>query len=81
MLGVVTLPSGWHMTLCGAAESTVKQRELWKEAETTARAKSLEQGVKFIEVDKKAFAEKTRPMYEKQPPEVKAFIEKIREVE
>lgn len=64
-----------------AAESTVKQRELWKEAETTARAKSLEQGVKFIEVDKKAFAEKTRPMYEKQPPEVKAFIEKIREVE
>ncbi len=63
-----------------AAESTEKQRVLWKEAEKIARAKSEDQGVKFIEVDKAAFAEKTRPMYDTQPEAVKRFIERIREV-
>ena len=63
-----------------AREASDFQRKLWQEAELDSRRKSEEQGVKFITVDKKVFADKLRPMYETQPEAVRKLIHEIREV-
>ncbi len=63
-----------------AAESGVFQRRLWEEAEKRARARSEEQGVEFIPVDKAAFAAKMEPVYASYTGKTADMIRRIREV-
>ena len=63
-----------------AAESSLCQRELWKEAEQKARKKAEDLGVEFIRVDKKKFAEKMKPMYKTLPEKTAALVREIQEV-
>ncbi len=63
-----------------AAESGLLERELWKEAEGRARQRAEELGVEFITVDKKAFADKIRPMYSALDPKTAALVNEIQEV-
>ena len=63
-----------------AAESSLYQRELWIESEKQARRKAEELGVEFIDVDRKEFAEKMKPLYDGLPPETAALVREIEEV-
>ncbi|WP_280562964.1 TRAP transporter substrate-binding protein [Chromohalobacter sp. 48-RD10] len=64
-----------------AAESTSTQKAAWQRAseDAVATAKN-EMGVEFIEVDKRAFAERTRPIRDRvaaQSPRARQWIEEI----
>ena len=63
-----------------AYESSLKQRELWKEADKTAIARAKDHGVRFIEVDRKAFADKLKPLRENQPEAVLKYVKRIEQV-
>ena len=63
-----------------AAESSLYQRDLWIESEKQARRKAEELGVEFIDVDRKEFAEKMKPLYDRLPPETAALVREIEEV-
>ena len=63
-----------------AHESSLKQRELWKEADKTATSRAKDLGVKFIEVDRKAFADKLKPLRENQPEAVLKYVKRIEQV-
>ena len=63
-----------------AHESSLKQRELWKEADKIAVERAGKQGVQFLEVDKSAFAEKLRPLRENQPERIMKYVKRIGEV-
>ena len=51
-----------------------------EEAEKESRKRSEEAGVRFLSVDKTAFAEKLRPLYDSQPEAVRKLVREIREV-
>ncbi len=63
-----------------AMESSIFQRELWKQAEAAARKKAENAGVQFITVDKAPFIEKIAPMYNTLPKNIAALVHEIREV-
>lgn len=63
-----------------AHEASLYQRKLWEEAEKESRKRSEEAGVRFLSVDKTAFAEKLRPLYDSQPEAVRKLVREIREV-
>ena len=63
-----------------AHESSLKQRELWKEADRIAVERAKKQGVQFIEVDQRPFAEKLRPLRENQPEPIMKYVRRIEQV-
>lgn len=63
-----------------AHEASLYQRKLWEEAEKESHQRAEAAGVRFLPVDKAAFAEKLRPLYQKQPKAVKQLIKEIQEV-
>ena len=63
-----------------ARESSLYQRELWKEAEKLARERAEKQGVRFLNVDTAEFADRMKPMYDSMPAKTAELIRKIREV-
>ena len=63
-----------------AHESSLKQRELWKEADRIAVERAKKQGVRFIEVDQRPFAEKLRPLRENQPEPIMKYVRRIEQV-
>ena len=63
-----------------ARESSLYQRELWKEAEKLARERAEKQGVRFLNVDTAEFADRMKPMYDSMPAKTAELICKIREV-
>jgi tripartite ATP-independent transporter DctP family solute receptor len=64
-----------------AEESAVYQRELWAAAEEEALEAVKKAGVKVIIPDKKSFAQKVEPMYEryKSEPKIHALIRQIQD--
>ncbi|MBN1456629.1 MAG: TRAP transporter substrate-binding protein, partial [Sedimentisphaerales bacterium] len=64
-----------------ADESSVYQRELWKEKTVEALQQAQEEGVTIYEVDQSLFAEGVQPMYQSIEDEtLNALIKRIREV-
>ena len=63
-----------------ARDSSLKQRELWKEADKTVVERAGKQGVQFLQVDRNAFAEKLRPLRENQPERIMKYVKRIGEV-
>ncbi|HEY5653343.1 MAG TPA: TRAP transporter substrate-binding protein [Pontiella sp.] len=64
-----------------AKESSLFQRELWREKSIEALEKAKAEGVTVYEVDTSAFAAKVAPMLENvETPDVRALLKKISEV-
>ncbi|MGX9416197.1 TRAP transporter substrate-binding protein [Vibrio sp. RC27] len=62
-----------------AAESLEEQIKIWDETDNMNKAKGIEEGVTFVEVDKAPFRAAVKPMIDeaKKDPKLAAFIEKI----
>jgi len=62
-----------------AAESLVEQIKIWDETDNANKAKGIEAGVTFVEVDKAPFRAAVKPMIEEAKKDAKlaSYIEKI----
>ena len=60
-----------------SSEAQTEQRQLWDAMVTESTAKLKAAGVQFVEVDKKAFYEATKPVREKYGAKYAALIKRI----
>ena len=60
-----------------ARRCAAEQRQLWDKMVTESTAKLKASGVQFVEVDKKAFYEATKPVREKYGAKYAALIKRI----
>ena len=58
-------------------EAQTEQRQLWDAMVTESTAKLKAAGVQFVEVDKKAFYDATKPVREKYGAKYAALIKRI----
>ena len=75
-------PQQQHWLQTAATESSLFQRELWKQEEQRSRNAAEARGVQFHEVDKAPFVAITEPMREEiTDPTIREIMERIREVQ
>ncbi|HBS80781.1 MAG TPA: C4-dicarboxylate ABC transporter, partial [Pseudomonas sp.] len=64
-----------------AKEAQMEERKLWDEKTASSEAKLKEEGVTFIEVDKKPFYDATAPVREKYGAPYAELIKRIEAVQ
>ena len=63
-----------------ASEANAFQREAWRKSEEANEEIARKAGVEFITVDRTAFMELSKPIYEAFPKELRELAERIKEV-